>query len=518
MTAHPSVSHVLSSLGRREFAWRALLLLASVALYIPVCVRVGDLGRASGDYSHVFVMPLIAAVVYLLTRPFSGEVRERRLFSAWLWGTGVVFAGVGFGLHHDLLVKLTLPVTLLGAVGVLFGWREALRFRLAAFLLLFALGLPTDLILLTFSKGLSLTAAGIAHDVVNSLLPSNGPYILRQSAILTPSHTFDVVQSCSGTRWLVALFILGTLVAWKLQLSVRAALRFAAALGSLALIANVIRICLTLMTTLLMTGRYTFDRIHSFWNVVIVAACILALPALASRAGRWRLYLSAVRVYAVLVMVGFALTMYLKALEGTTLKLSADPQTRTTRVLVQDGLPQAMQPFLSPGADKPFRFAWIACSGFVHAGTMHCLTNLAVLILIGAALRQSVHGRWWPAIPLAVGQVAGALAGWLMLADQMNSARQIPVLAVGASGAVSGLFGAFLIALICAHRRWRLAAVYGAVYVASLALEAAPRSPSHLFSVTAHVVAVLTGAASMLVLTKMHRPVFLSETATCEDV
>ncbi len=486
------------------YLFGAVMYLATVAIYAPVCRRVGQQAVSSGDYSHVFVMPIIAIVIYVLTKPPAGDIPSRRLPCMLLWMFGIAFAGLGLWVKDDLLIKFTLPVTILGAVGGLFGWREALRFRLSVFLMLFAVGLPTDLLLLAFSKGLSFSAAGIAHDVVGSVLPSKGPFILRQSMVLTPKHVFDVVHSCSGTRWLVAFFILGTLVAWKMRLSFRVAVRFALALTSVAVVANILRICLTLVTTVGMAGRYSFDRIHATWNAVVMVVCVVALPFLAGRAGKWRFYPSAVRIYALLVVLGFGLTMYLKAQEGSTLRVRVNRQARVAQMQVQDSLPRSTHPVLQPDAeDAPFPFAWVVCCGFVHAGTGHFLANLAVLILIAAALRAQINGRWWPVFPLLAGQAAAAMVSWLFLPGLANSS--MPVLVVGASGAVSGLFGAFLVVLIATGRRWWLAGVYGTVYVASLVLEAVTRSIACRFSVISHLVAVAVGAACALVVVRMAR-------------
>ena len=480
--------------------------LASVAVYTPVCIRVGYLGLTSGDYSHVFVMPVIAILVYLFSKPAPREVPDRHFMCMVLWLSGITFAYLGLKLNNELLVKFTFPVTVLGAVGGLFGWREALRFRLPVFLVVFAVGLPTDLMRLAFSKVFSFVSAGVVHDAANSFLPSAGPYILRGGTVFTRTLIFNVARSCGGTRWLVAFFVLGTLVAWRRRLSFRENVRFVAVLIAVAAFASVARICLTFLTAVLVAGRHSLGGVHTLWSVVITVICVLALPFLGNRVGKWRFYPSAVRVYVMLVIVGFGLTMFLKAREGSRLGIRLDKEKQVAHVAVKDGLPKAMHGFLRPDAQGPRRFAGLLCCGFVHTGTVHFLAEVGVLILIGAALRQVTGGRWWPAFPLIAGQLVGALASWMLLAPRIESAVGTSAVVAGSSGAVSGLFGAFLVSLIRARKDRRLALVYGGVYAVCLVLETLTRSPSYFFSTTSHLLAVAAGVLCTLVVGKVARP------------
>lgn len=89
----------------------------------------------------------------------------------------------------------------------------------------------------------------------------------------------------------------------------------------------------------------------------------------------------------------------------------------------------------------PGAFDWAAVAGplthqFLHGGWLHLLVNMIMLAAFGSGIARILGGPRLLAIYFTSG-FAGAFAHWYAYPDSM-----VPV--VGASGAISGLFGAIL--------------------------------------------------------------------------
>jgi membrane associated rhomboid family serine protease len=90
-------------------------------------------------------------------------------------------------------------------------------------------------------------------------------------------------------------------------------------------------------------------------------------------------------------------------------------------------------------ADPAAAAVWaaIAASMFLHAGWLHVVFNMLYLWVFGVAIEDRLGHLWFLAFYLVCG-IAAALAQWAIA-----PASAIPV--VGASGAVAGLLGAYLV-------------------------------------------------------------------------
>lgn len=98
-----------------------------------------------------------------------------------------------------------------------------------------------------------------------------------------------------------------------------------------------------------------------------------------------------------------------------------------------------MHALLHPGAGTGAAFLSLALSFFMHAGIVHLLTNMWYLWIFGSALESTAGAGWFAPIYA----VSGALSMVIQAASSPYSG--IPV--VGASGAIAGVMGAFLLML-----------------------------------------------------------------------
>lgn len=84
-----------------------------------------------------------------------------------------------------------------------------------------------------------------------------------------------------------------------------------------------------------------------------------------------------------------------------------------------------------------FRFHTILSSMFLHIGILHIISNVLILYLLGLPLEERVRGPTFAVIYLLTGVGATLVYGLLNLDSNIG--------ALGASGAIMGLAGAFLV-------------------------------------------------------------------------
>lgn len=468
---------------------KGILFLAGVALFLPLWVQSGQRGLGSGDYSHVFLIPVIAGVLYLARKPAERRPAQTMRPALALWIIGIGLRVLGEFLRSRLLAQAGFPFVLIGSVGMLFGRDQAKRITFVAVFLLFSFGFVSELMLLLFAKALILLSAGAAYDAVTTFIPSHGPFLLQQHKILTPTVRYDVVEACSGTRGLVSLYVVGTCVGWYSKLSPREWRRFFVLLFAVGAGVNILRICITIITSVLFHDRFGHDGIHEFWNLVLFGLCMLSSLMLADLARRqWRLP-GIVTLAALVLVFVHGLTVTFRAAEGShQMLVGHTPDSQTLAIQAHPrAIPSAMVPYVSAGTKDDPRWLWIFTSGFVHLNLMHLIVNVVVMILLAHGLHGRI-GRWAPGLPLLAGQILGSSAGWL-------AARNDPdpyMIFMGASGAVSGLFGAYLF-LLAAARRIPEGLFFASVYAIGLVLTKISLPPTQRLAVMPHLAAVLAG-------------------------
>jgi hypothetical protein len=131
---------------RRE-GWRAALMAATLVPFLPLWVASGQRGAGSGDFSHVFIIPIMALGILWVSRhdvtPASQAARQPSPQCAVaLWGLGLTLRLVGHGVHEPLIGQAGFPLAMLGAIATLFGWDKSQRFVFPFLFLLFSLTCP----------------------------------------------------------------------------------------------------------------------------------------------------------------------------------------------------------------------------------------------------------------------------------------------------------------------------------------------------------------------------------------
>ena len=514
----------------RAGLWKAGLCLASVVPFISLWFESGRRGLGSDDYSHVFIIPLMAIGIVVFNRPAESELRAGRGLALSMWLLGFVFRAFGAWLDHRILSQLGFPLAIIGSTATLFGWGESRPIVFPSLFLLFSLGTVSEVLQIFFAGVLRYPAAGFAHDVLRNVLPLLNtvrewlPGVeplarlecgMNKTMIMTAYGFFDVVEACSGTRGILALLILGAIIAWRNEVYGLRALTFTVVIVVMAVLGNFVRIAMTLIVAVQAAGEWSFDLIHTFWNAVVFGGCILALPWTASLAKATRFRLSLTRIMVVVLLLAYFLIMGLRSYESVpSLRvLSNGIAFQRTLVLNSPELPGVVAAMTKPGGGAGIGWLWVLTSGLVHSNIGHLLANIVLMFLLGELLRDE-RGNWMPVIPLLTGQVAGAIVGHMELA--VDAAVSNPFL-VGASGAVSGLFGAYLVVLTesGSRRSYLKAACFTALFAAGLLLSRAGLKPPFRLSVSSHLAAAVWGCATTVL---CMLPRYTKKPAPCDSV
>ena len=490
----------------RRYWWRFLLFYAGIVLFVPLWFNAAKRGMLSPEYSHITLCPILALGVYLCRRQTS-TASQSGVGSWILWAVGLGLHAAGVLLDKVYLSQLAFPFLLTGSAGVLFGQNEGKRLFAPALILFLGLGLPSELMLAAFRGPLRLFTAGFAFESIGTVMPQLAPYSLKGSVIVTMFGTFDVATECDSVRAQTALLILGTLVGSYYRLTLRAGWRFAVGLVLAGIASKVLQISLALITVVGSKEGFALQTTRVFWDVAVFGTLILCTPLIARASNKWNPRFTIVRVVGLLLMFSYSVSLALMARESATTALVVENGTHLTGTVLAEGsrLPATILPLLTPGQDGPLRLGCFFTSGLFHWNMQHFITNLVVLLLLGESLGNRLGG--WILIVILGGQATACAAGLLTIPPEASSATAV---FVGASGAVSALFGAFLVAQFTDKRKLAGAA-FCAIYAAGMALSAKLVRPGLSFSVISHIAALAFGLLSGLVILRLREKLEASE-------
>lgn len=193
-------------------AW-LLLGLALLAVYAPHLAYMAENWWNDPNYSHGFLVPLVAA--YLLWRD-----RQRLMQAAAgpnAWGLVVLAAGLlilvaGLVGHEFFLRRFSLLPVLWGLALTAWGWGLARRVWFPALYLVLMIPLPY-VVYDSVAFPLRLVAASFAGWVLRL---TGLPVLVEGNIIHLPNAVLDVVDACSGIRSLISLLAVGLLLAYFL--------------------------------------------------------------------------------------------------------------------------------------------------------------------------------------------------------------------------------------------------------------------------------------------------------------
>jgi membrane associated rhomboid family serine protease len=137
-------------------------------------------------------------------------------------------------------------------------------------------------------------------------------------------------------------------------------------------------------------------------------------------------------VNVALILANVAVFLY-----QVSLQVTLSPVAYKAFVITYSTVPQRFPAFLAAHAAFSAAFLPLVTSMFLHAGLMHILGNMLFLYIFG----DNVEDYFGHLGYLVFYLVCGIGAGLLHIAFNLNS----PLPALGASGAISGVMGAYLL-------------------------------------------------------------------------
>jgi exosortase D (VPLPA-CTERM-specific) len=249
----------------------ALLITAILWIYWPILVNLATDLATNEDYSFGLLLPLVTCYVVYLKWP---QIRQQTWQPSWL---GLVIIALGFGLmvFGELVSVFYLgPVSFMVVItGLIFlrgGWRLV---RVLAFpiLLLFLMIPPPSLV----TKQLTLPLQLLSSRLAAGFLQAAGIPLLRHGNVIDMGVAqLQVVDACSGLRYIVSLAALGIIFCYFYQRRLWKAVTLIVFVIPAAILANALRVAAMGLYPALQKGF-----LHSFsgWLIFIFCFGVLVL-------------------------------------------------------------------------------------------------------------------------------------------------------------------------------------------------------------------------------------------------
>lgn len=280
----PAVPSQRSHLAVFSPVWLIGLVALGVWSYWPTLTRTVEVWASNPDYSHGFLVPLLAGVLLWLRREEAPKAPRRRVDTRGLLALAGVMAirALAGRFYLPELDAFTIPLWIASVVWLAAGLRTLKWATPALVLLAFAAPLPASV---ETSMGGALRTA--SAELSGSLLRAIGqPAITEGSIVLLGDQAFDVERACSGFRMFYGVLALAVATAallrapaWKATLLIVSA--FPIALG-----ANVVRIVLTGIFQRTLSGETAHQLIHDYAALLVLPLAAIALLAVAVLLGR----------------------------------------------------------------------------------------------------------------------------------------------------------------------------------------------------------------------------------------
>ncbi len=263
-------------LGRS--GWAALLVMA---LLLGLIFRDGlaylfQLWGAKEEYGYAYLVPLVAAFLVWQKR----DVLERMSFPGSWSGPFVVLIGLALFAIGQLstlfiIVQYGFLIALFGAVLAYTGWRAMSTLWAALLLLLFMIPLP-DFLYIQLSQRLQLLSSELGVAVIRLLGIS---VLLEGNVIDLGSFKLQVVEACSGLRYLFPLMTLGFIIVLFVRAPLWQRLTLFVSTVPITVLMNSFRIGMIGV----LVDRYGVEQaqgfLHDFEGWVVFMACLALLFA-----------------------------------------------------------------------------------------------------------------------------------------------------------------------------------------------------------------------------------------------
>ena len=257
-------------------AWRAFLppMLLAVAVLLltlrdTVAAMVGIWSR-SETFAHAFVVPPIALWLIWRQREALARLTPKPMWWMLVPIAGLVLAWtMGQIVVANAVTQLALMALLVALVPAILGWAVALEMVFPLTFMFFAVPIGESLT--------PILMQGTADFTVAALQASGIPVYREGLQFVIPSGNWSVVEACSGLRYLMASFMVGTLFAYLNYTSAKRRWIFVAVSIAVPVVANWLRAYMIVMLGHLSGNRLATGVDHLVYGWVFFGIVIMSL-------------------------------------------------------------------------------------------------------------------------------------------------------------------------------------------------------------------------------------------------
>lgn len=266
----------LSAAWRRPLAVLALLVAALPLLYPATWAAMVGIWMRSDTFAHAFLVPPIALWLAWRRREWLAAVQPRAAaapllalaLAAALWLPGDM---VGLSSLTQLMVTAMLVAIVVAVLGP--SVARELAFPLAFLFFM-----------VPFGEALTPLFMDWTADFTVAALRASGVPVYREGLnFVIPSGSWSVVEACSGVRYLIASFMVGTLFAYLNFSSLRRRLLFAAIALVVPVVANWLRAYLIVMLGHLSDNKLAAGVDHLIYGWLFFGVIVLAMFMIGAR-------------------------------------------------------------------------------------------------------------------------------------------------------------------------------------------------------------------------------------------
>ena len=251
------------------------MLAVTMLSYWSVSANIFKEWQRSDDYSAGQLVPLIAFFLVWRERK---RLRKCMLRPYW-WGITLLIlaqAARFYGLlfMYESGVRYSMVLTLAGLVLMVAGWQV---FRSVSWILLFLF--------------LMFPLPGRIHNLINGplqkmsttgsvfLLEAFGVRVSQQGNVVTLNENIEmaVVEACSGLRMLIAFVIVAAFIAYMVNRSRRQKAVLLLSSIPVAVICNILRLCVTAVLFLLASSEVAEKFFHDFAGLVMMPIAVFII-------------------------------------------------------------------------------------------------------------------------------------------------------------------------------------------------------------------------------------------------
>lgn len=252
------------------------LLLVLVALYWQVVPEMVLQWQKDENYSHGFLVPLIAGYFFWQRWP---ELRERLVQPSNLGLAVIVWALLQLlvawlGTEY-FTMRSSLIVLLAGMTLFLFGWELLKGMALPLGYLIFMVPIPYIIYdMVAFPLKLFVTKASVWT------LKLAGVVVMREgNIIMFPATTFEVADACSGIRSLLSLLALAVAYAFVISIPARMRVLLIVSALPIAVFTNALRVIVTGFLAQWWGAKAAEGFFHEFAGLAVFALAMVLLVA-----------------------------------------------------------------------------------------------------------------------------------------------------------------------------------------------------------------------------------------------